>query len=204
MNHVLAHFQKNDPVLFLLTKKLTVRKLEKSKDYFVSLTREIVGQQLSGKAADAIFSKFTALFPNKKPTPDLVLALPDESIRNSGPSWAKVKFLKDLALRVQTRGIVLEALDNRNNEEIIAELTKVKGIGPWTAEMFLMFSLAREDVFSHGDLGLNKAIRRLYQMKRKPSQRRVEKLARKWSPYRTYACLLLWDSLELPENNVEG
>lgn len=204
MKHILDHFQKNDPILFRLTKKLALRKLEKSTDYFTSLTREIIGQQLSGKAADAIFAKVLALFPEKKITPDQVLALSDEALRSAGPSWAKVRFLKDLATKVCEKEIDLAKLDRLPDGEVIQYLTKVKGVGPWTAEMFLMFSLAREDVFSHGDLGLNKAIRRLYGLKRPPSRKRLEALTNKWSPYRTYGCLLLWDSLELSDDELPG
>jgi DNA-3-methyladenine glycosylase II len=100
---------------------------------------------------------------------------------------------------VLDKTIHLEKLDKLSNEEIIRELTQVKGIGPWTAEMFLMFSLKREDVFSHGDLGLRNAIQKIYGFKEKPTIQQVEKIIKKWSPYKTYACRILWKSLMIKE-----
>lgn len=170
---------------------------EKSKDYFVSLCREIIGQQLSGKAAGAIYARFEALFPKKKITAQALSELSDETIRSIGTSWAKVSFLKDLAKKVQDKEIDLTRLDTLSNDEVLTTLTKIKGIGPWTAEMFLMFGLGREDIFSFGDLGLKKAIMKLYKLKKEPSKKRLELLTKKWSPYRTYAACILWQSLEL-------
>lgn len=199
MKDIVEHFRNNDQILFKLTQKISLQKLEKSDDYFMSLTREIIGQQLSGKAADSIFQKVLMLFPRKKITPQAVLSLSDEGIRSAGPSWAKVRFIKDLAEKVVGGKLNLQKLDGLSDDEVIRTLTQVKGIGPWTGEMFLMFSLAREDIFSHGDLGLAKAIRRLYGFKKQPTRKKIEKIIAKWSPYKTYACLLLWDSLELAD-----
>ena len=109
----------------------------------------------------------------------------------------KVKYIKDLAQKTLDKTLDLSKLTNMTDGDVLTELTKVKGIGPWTAEMFLMFTLGREDVFSHGDLGLKNAIKKLYGFKKDPSKKQVEKIVNKWSPYRTFACRILWKSLEI-------
>ncbi len=195
------HFRRVDPTLFSIIDQVvdTVGPitLTRSIDYFSSLCREILGQQLSDKASSAILSKFKKLFPRGVITPQKVLRLTKEQMRAAGPSWAKVDFIRDLAKRVLDRQLDLTSMDKLNDILVIEELTKVKGIGPWTAEMFLMFSLARPDVFSHGDLGLRKAIIKLYKFKREPTKKQIEKLSEHWSPYRTYACRILWNYLEI-------
>jgi DNA-3-methyladenine glycosylase II len=138
-----------------------------------------------------------ALFRNKKITPEKLLTLPDSKIRTVGTSWSKISYLKNLATHIQQKTIHLTKLPDMNNEDVIQELTKVKGIGPWTAEMFLMFSLGREDVFSYGDLGLRKAIKQLYKFKRDPTHKQLEQIVNRWAPYRTWAARILWRSLEL-------
>lgn len=194
---IIVHFKTVDPRIASLITTVGNIELEKSNDYFFSLCREIIGQQLSGKAADSIHARFLTLFPGKKVTPARILALSDEQIRNIGTSWAKVRSLKDLSQKVVDKTLVLETIHTRTDEEVILHLCQVKGIGPWTAEMFLMFTLGREDVFSYGDLGLKKAIKNMYRMKKDPTLKQLEKLTKKWSPYRTYAARLLWKSLEL-------
>ncbi len=169
--------------------------LTKSQDYFLSLCREIVSQQLSGKSAHAIFTRFLKLFPKQKQNAQKILKFTDQKLRDVGMSWAKVKYLKDLAQKVVNKEINLKKLDGLGDLQVIEELTKVKGIGPWTAEMFLIFSLAREDVFSFGDLGLKKAIMKLYKHE-KPTQKQLERIVNKWKPYRSYAAILLWRSLD--------
>lgn len=194
-----AHFQKNDPILYDAFSKLTTihnYELQRSEDYFASLCREIVGQQLNGKVARIIYERFLKLFPNKKVTAPTVIKIKDEMIRGTGMAWSKVRFIKDLSQKVIEGQLKLDVIDKLRNDDVIKELTKVKGIGPWTAEMFLMFALGRPDVFSHGDYGLKKAIMRMYGFKKEPSKTRIEKIVSKWSPYRTYACCILWESLD--------
>jgi len=193
---ILLHFQSVDPILASLIEKVGPLTISKSTDYFFHLCREIIGQQLSGKVADVIFARFEKLFSHKKITPQTVLKYSEETLRSTGMSWSKTRFIRDLAQTVVNKDINLEQLAQRNNEEVIKELTKVKGIGPWTAEMFLMFTLGREDIFSHGDLGLRRAIQKLYHFKKEPTRKQIEKISRKWSPYRTYACRILWNSLD--------
>ena len=191
---VLNHFRKADPILFSATKRvksLKELKPRKHNDLFAALCRDIIYQQLSGKVGNVIYGRFEKLFPSGKIEPKRILKLPAQKIRNVGTSWGKVDFMKDLAKKVLNKEVVLENLQKLDNESVIAELTKVNGIGRWTAEMFLMFSLGREDVFSPGDLGLRRSIERLYKL-RNVTPEKAEKISEKWSPYRTYASLTLW------------
>lgn len=167
------------------------------RDPFVHLIDEIMSQQLSGKVADVIFTRFLTLFPDKLVTPERVLKLEDQAIRDVGTAWSKVHSIKDLALKVSLGEVLLDRLDTLTDEEVITELSKVKGIGRWTAEMFLMFHLERPDIFSHGDYGLRKAIKNIYNLKELPTQEEAEKISLAWSPYRTLASQYLWRSLDL-------
>src|SRR3989344_7349840 len=196
MDEALRHFKKVDPILYELSLKIEPFEVEKSSDYFVSLTREIIGQQLSGRVAEVIFERFENLFPNRKINAKYLLTIPNQKLRDAGTSWGKVSFLKDLALKVKRGELNLETIDILSNEEVIVELTKVKGIGPWTAEMFLMFALGRPDVFSAGDLGLQNAIVKHYKFKSKPERDKLLEISAKWSPHRTIASRILWNVLE--------
>lgn len=198
MQHIKDHFKTVDTILFSALEKtgnLEVIQLRNTSDYFVALCDEIVSQQLSIKVADVIFKRFKALFSNEKITVAQVLSLRHEQMRAVGVSNAKAKYIKDLATKVHTKEVLLEKLPELDNEAVIEELTKIKGIGRWTAEMFLMFTLGREDIFSHGDLGLKNAIKKLYKLEN-PTKDEIEAITLKWSPYRTYACRVLWNSLD--------
>lgn len=192
------HFQKVDPIIFALYEKMPARLLvpnTAAKTYFGKLCQDIVSQQLGMKAADAIIKRFLALFPNGEPTPKLVLAQPEATFREIGTSWAKARYLHALAEAVETKVIDFSAFPNMDNEMVIQELIKVKGIGRWTAEMFLIFTLGRPDVFSLGDLGLKNAIIKNYGKKVLENKHELEKYLAKWSPFRSYASLALWHSL---------
>jgi DNA-3-methyladenine glycosylase II len=185
------HFRRIDPILFRAAEQ--VGELEeiiprKSSEYFGSLCGEIIAQQLGNRAAHAILGRFHNLFPGKKAKPDYLLVMQSRTLRSVGMSWAKARSIKDLAQKVATKKVALSKLSNLSNEDAIWELTKIKGIGRWTAEMFLIFSLGREDVFSFGDLGLRKAMERLY------GKRAPEPIVTRWSPYRSWASLILWKS----------
>lgn len=193
---VKKHFQNVDKNLYTLACLFDDISIQHSENYFLSLCREIITQQLAGGAARAIFGRFEMLFVKEKITPELVLSLADETIRSTGASWAKVRYIKDLARCVATKTIHLTKIHELSDKEVIQELIKVKGIGPWTAEMFLMFSLGREDVFSYGDLGLRHAMQKLYTLKKEPTIKQMERITSKWSPYRTYGALLLWRSID--------
>lgn len=192
--NALKHFKKTDPILYELAKSIDPIVLEKSPNHFIRLTRAIVGQQLSVKAASTIWGRFEKLFKNNMTAKD-ILKLTDDDIRACGISYPKIKYIKDLAEKVHKEELILEELEEADEQTIIENLTKVKGIGVWSAEMFLMFALARPDVFSVGDQGLRNAMIRLYGLK-KPTDKQLLKLSEKWSPYRTYACRILWESLD--------
>lgn len=191
-NQVLKHFQKVDPVLYSVAKNADGFTLTKSNNYFERLCKEIINQQLSDKAGDTIFGRFHKLFPTGKITPEILITIPFEKLRSTGPSGKKIEFMRDLARKVISREIILESLENLEDEIVIMELTKMRGIGRWTAEMFLMFVLGREDVFSFGDLGLRRGVKKLYKLKKDPTVKQLEKITQKWSPYRSYASLIIW------------
>lgn len=191
----LEHFKKTDPILHSNGIRIEKVELFIHPDPFMRLTRTIVGQQLSVKAAQTIFGRFEELF-KKGINPRELLELTDEKIRSAGISFQKIKYLRDLAQKTLSEEVDLHNLKNKQNEEVIIELVKIKGVGQWSAEMFLMFTLGRPDVFSYGDLGLQNAIAKLYKLKTKPTEKQMEKLTKKWAPYRTYAAMILWRSLD--------
>lgn len=192
----LNHFKKADPALYKIAVNLKIPELEPRGDHFYSLVRAITNQQLSGKAADTIYGRVVKLLPKEKLDAKEILKIKDQDLRNAGLSWSKVSYLKDLAERTVKKQIPLESFEKLTEEEIIVELTKIKGIGRWSAEMFLMFHLVRPDVFSYGDLGLRNAIVKIYKLKKHPTPKEAEKISKKWSPYRTYASRILWMSLD--------
>jgi len=166
---------------------------------FMALAEAIASQQLSTKAADTIFARFCGLFgPEGVPEPARLLQFDDETIRGVGFSRSKVVFLRDLASRVVDRRLELDTMHEREDLHVMEQLTAVKGIGPWTAEIFLMFRLKRPDVFPADDLGLVKAAQRLYGMRQRPSKKRLLRMAEAWRPYRSVAAWYLWRSLSLP------
>jgi len=168
---------------------------------FMALAEVIASQQLSTKAADTIFERFRGLFaPDGIPEPAKLLLLNDETIRGVGFSRSKVVFLRDLASHVVEGRLELDSLHLREDLHVMEQLTAVKGIGPWTAEIFLMFRLHRPDVFPADDLGLVKAAQRLYGLRLRPSKKRLLRMAEAWRPYRSVAAWYLWRSLSLPGN----
>jgi DNA-3-methyladenine glycosylase II len=182
------------PDLKRLPRPLFERKTSHGKpaDPFYALTESIVYQQLSGKAAGTIYGRFLTVFPKKKPTPKALLKLSDEAIRATGISSQKLSYLKDLAQRFEDRTIDEKGLETWSDDEVRAHLTAVKGIGRWTADMFLIFYLNRSDILPTGDLGIQKGFKKLFNMKKMPTPERMEKLARAWSPHRTVASRYLW------------
>ncbi len=174
----------------------------KRPNHFRSLVVAIINQQLSGKAAATILKRFVALFGGKKfPKPEAVLAMPATKMRKAGLSKMKISFLKDLSRNVLSGEVNFKAMPRMSDGEVVEHLTGVKGIGRWTAEMFLMFSLRREDVFSYGDLGLRNAMQRLYGLKKHPTEKQAEKIASVWRPYRTLASRYLWASVDLAKDS---
>lgn len=197
MEDALKHFKKADPVLYSVAIKIKLEDHPRPDDYFIDLVESIISQQLSIKAADTIFGRFKKLFPKEKITPEGTLKLNDQKIRECGISFSKIAYIKGIAQAVVSKEIDLKKLDELSDEEVALELVKLKGIGQWTAEMFLMFSLKRPDVFSPGDLGLQNAIVRLYELDPKPKKEKLIEISSVWAPYRTTASRILWKSLEL-------
>ena len=169
---------------------------ERPGDAYGALLRSIVGQQLSTKAARTIYGRMTEIFGGHAPTPRQLLATEPEQIRAAGLSNAKVAYLRDLAVHVEEGTLELERLPDLDDEEVAAQLTAIKGLGRWTADMFLMFHLGRPDILPVGDQGIRNAARVQYRLRKLPDAKRLEKLARPWRPYRTLACLYLWSSLD--------
>jgi len=166
-------------------------------DHYGSLVRTITGQQLSVLAARAIYGRLTDRFGGRPPTPQEILADEPEELRAAaGLSRAKVSYLRSLAEHVISGQLELARLDDIPDEEVIAELVAVKGLGLWTAQMFLMFHLDRPDVLPTGDLGIRRAIERAYGLDALPDPATMERIAEPWRPYRTLACRYLWRSLD--------
>ena len=169
--------------------------LEKKKNIPLRLMASIMGQQLSTKVAKVIYHRFLDLYSKKEPKPQQVIDTPHETLRAIGLSNAKVQYVKNVAAFCIEHKINDKKLATLSNEEIIDLLTQIKGVGKWTVEMLLMFSLGREDVFAVDDLGIQQAITRLYKLEdldKKQLKEKMLTLSHKWSPYRTYACLHLW------------
>ena len=163
-------------------------------DPFGALMKAIVSQQLSTKAADTIFKRLMALFDGA-PTPRALAALTDTQLRGVGLSGQKLKYMRDLGTKVQDGSLPLHTLDAMGDEDVIVALTQVKGIGRWTAEMFLMFRLHRPDVLPVDDQGIVKAVQKAYGLRKTPSADRLNKIGDAWRPYRSVACWYLWRSL---------
>ena len=183
-----------DKVLAAILKKDT-HSLLLQKNIPIKLMGSIISQQLSTKVAAIIYERFLALFPAKKPTIQKVLDTPEDTLRAIGISYAKINYIYAVASFCLEHKITDKKLQKLSNEEIIALLTQIKGVGKWTVEMLLMFSLGREDVFAVDDLGIQQAMTKLYHLD--PTNKKQFKLdmlaiADAWSPFRTYACLHLW------------
>jgi DNA-3-methyladenine glycosylase II len=187
-----------DPVLARVIEHVGPCRLQMRTEgtHYDALTRSIVFQQLSGKAASTILARFHALYPGQAPSPEAVLATSDERLRGAGLSRQKIGYLRDLSTRVADDSLPLHEIHAMTDDGIIDHLVQVKGIGRWTAQMFLMFRLGRPDVLPELDLGIQNAIRRAYRMRTRPTPKQVKKVGAKWSPHSTVACWYLWRSLE--------
>ena len=168
----------------------------RTSDPFGALVGTIISQQLSTKAAATIRQRVFALAGRGQVTPDRLLALDIVALRGCGLSGQKVTYVRDLSERVRSGALDLHALDGHDDEEVIAQITAVKGLGRWSAQMFLMFRLNRSDIFPTGDLGIVKGMQKLYGMKRRPAPRTMERLAEAWRPYRSVASWYVWRALE--------
>ena len=200
-DEALEHLGRSDDVMAALIEEFGPLDLEKRRsgrpaDAYGALLRSIVGQQLSVKAARSIYERLTDLFGGSTPTPKELLAADPETVRSAGLSRPKVSYIRSLAQHVEDGELHLGSLDDMTDDEVIAELTAVKGLGEWTAHMFLMFHLRRPDVLAVGDLGVRRAVERQYGLEGLPDAETLERLAERWRPYRTLACMYLWHSLD--------
>jgi DNA-3-methyladenine glycosylase II len=191
------HLMKCDPTLRDVIKRVGPCGLHAAapRDPFETLCVSIASQQLSTQAAATIFGRFADLFPNRKPTPERVMTLSDAQIRATGFSRAKVLFIKDLAAHVLDGRLDLKRLKKHSDEEVMQQLVAVKGIGRWTAEIFLMFRLGRPDVLPADDLGLMNAVHRAYRLRKRPDAKKLRQMGEVWRPYRSVAAWYLWQSL---------
>jgi DNA-3-methyladenine glycosylase II len=196
MKKAVAHLKKSDPVLRAIIERLGPCRMEFGPPEFHSLAEAIVYQQLNGKAAVTIFKRFAAL-AGEPLTPEGILKLTDEQMRSVGLSKQKSAYLKDLAAKTKQGLLDFSKLPMLPDEEVIKHLTQVKGIGVWTAQMFLMFTLKRENVLPTGDYGVQAAIKKHYKKRKLPKPDVMEKIARCWEPYRSVACWYLWRSLDI-------
>lgn len=188
---------KTDPKLSLIIKRIGRCELHAvaPRDAFEALCMSIASQQLSVKAAATIFGRFCDLFPNRKVNPEVVMTLTDDQIRAVGFSRPKASFIKDLAAHVLDGRLDLKGLKRHPDDEVMRQLVAVKGIGRWTAEIFLMFRLGRMDIFPADDLGLMNAVHRAYGLRKRPDAKKLRKMGEAWSPYRSVAAWYLWQSL---------
>ncbi|MBT3479665.1 MAG: DNA-3-methyladenine glycosylase 2 family protein [Candidatus Marinimicrobia bacterium] len=195
----LTDLRKSDPRMGILIDEFGSPEFNPIDNYYESLVRSIVYQQLSGKAAATIYGRFKALFNSKSfPNPNEVMAIPHETLRSVGLSNQKATYILDLSDKWEKEEIDLSNVDEISDEEISVELIKVKGIGQWTADMFLMFTLVRPDVFPLGDLGIQKGFMGLNKMDRLPNPKEMETEAEQWRPYRTVAAWYLWKIVDGP------
>jgi DNA-3-methyladenine glycosylase II len=191
-----AHLRKRDPVLRRVIDRAGPCTMRKGHRHFQALARAIVAQQISSKAAISIWNRLQASVRPGPVTAETIAAMSPEQLRALGVSPQKASYLHDLARRVQDGSLRLNRLSQHADEQVIEKLVAVKGIGVWTAQMFLMFSLGRMDVFPHGDLGIRTAIRNLYELPELPDRTTCEPITKVWQPYTTIACWYLWRSTE--------
>ncbi len=196
MRKAIHHLKKSDPVLRGIIERVGPCRMEFGPPEFGSLAESIVYQQLNGTAAATIFKRFATL-AGEPLTPEGILKLTDEQLRSVGLSKQKSAYLKDLSAKTAAGLLDFARLPELPDEEVIKHLTQVKGIGVWTAHMFLMFTLKRPDVLPTGDYGVQTAIKKHYRKRQLPKPHVMEKIARPWAPYRSIACWYLWRSLDI-------
>ncbi|RDV16851.1 DNA-3-methyladenine glycosylase 2 family protein [Pontibacter diazotrophicus] len=187
-----------DPVMAAIISQGQPLKSSKSEDLYYKLLSSIVSQQLSTKVAAVIFRRFTALFPDEYPQPQLVLQAPDEALRGVGLSYQKIGYVRNVAAFAAEGNLSHATINAMESEDLIKHLTQIKGVGRWTVEMLLMFALERPDVFPVDDLGIQNAMKRHYGLEEtgKALKLRMQEIAEDWRPYRTIASKYLWQSLD--------
>src|SRR5450631_211814 len=196
MRKAVNHLKKSDPVLRAIIERVGPRRMEFGAPEFCSLAEAIVYQQLNGKAAVTIFKRFATLAGDPV-KPEGILKLTDAQLRSVGLSKQKSSYLKDMAARAARGELDFTRLPEMTDDEVIKHLTQVKGVGVWTAHMFLMFTLRRPDVLPTGDYGIQMAIKKHYKKRKIPKPDVMVKIAKPWEPYRSVACWYLWRSLDI-------
>jgi len=196
MNKPIRHLKENDPVLALIIERVGRIEIGYRDPTFESLARAIVFQQLSGKVARVIYDRLQKAAGGMV-TPETILRLSEGEMRACGLSRQKLNYMRDLAVKTLSGEVNFSQLPSMKDDEVIEHLTRVKGIGVWSAQMFLMFALRRPNVMPVGDLGIRTAIRKAYRKRKLPDAKTILKLSRKWEPYCTIACYYLWRSLEI-------
>ena len=196
MRKAVNHLKRSDPVLRAIIERVGPCRMEFGVPEFSSVAEAIVYQQLNGKAAVTIFNRFAELAGDPL-TPEGILKLSDEQLRSVGLSKQKSAYLKDLASKTSDGLLNFARLPEMTDEEVIEHLTQVKGVGVWTAHMFLMFSLRRPNVLPTGDYGVQVAIKKHYKKRKLPKPKDMEKIAKAWEPYRSVACWYMWRSLDI-------
>src|SRR5579859_3356970 len=196
MRKAVLHLKKSDPLMRAIIERVGPCRMEFDDPTFHNLAEAIVYQQLNGKAARTIFAGFTALAGDPV-TPESILKLSAEQLRGVGLSKQKSSYLFDMAERAQRGDLDFSKLPEMTDDEVIEHLTQVKGVGVWTAHMFLMFSLRRPNVLPTGDYGVQVAIKKHYKKRKLPKPKDMEKIARAWEPYRSVACWYMWRSLDI-------
>lgn len=187
---------KQDPLLGDLIKSIGNYSIQIHDNLFESLLKSIIFQQLAGNAANAIYSRFLQHYGDNLPTPEQIISTSNTILRFTiGLSFRKIEYIKNLSTKILSGELNIQGLPDLRDEEVIDELVKVKGIGRWTAEMFLIFCLQREDVFPLGDLGVRKAIQKLYSLSEPPTHQYMLEVSYRWKPYRSIATWYLWKSL---------
>jgi DNA-3-methyladenine glycosylase II len=196
-----AELAASDPVIAGLIKELgeldidTRRRRRPPVDAYGMLLRSVIGQQLSVKAAATIYDRMLALFGGRTPTPEELLEVEPQDLREVGLSWRKVEYVRDLAGHVISGELELDELEGLSDDEVVAELTAIRGFGLWSAQMFLIFFYGRPDVLPSGDLGIRRAAQRAYGFDELPAPAEVDELGERWRPHRSLASIYLWESL---------
>jgi DNA-3-methyladenine glycosylase II len=196
MRSAIKHLKKSDPVLAAIIRNVGPCTLEYREPTFETLVRSIVYQQLSGKVAGVIFGRLVDATGGEKVTPAGILKLRTERMRKLGLSGQKALYIRELAKHTKKGAVVFETLPDHDDMAVIEHLTKVKGVGVWTAQMFLMFALRRNDVLPVADLGIRTAMKKAWNLEDLPKAPEMEKIAAAWKPYTSIACWYLWRSLD--------
>ena len=194
----------NDPRMESIANSMDLTDLKKTTNLFSDVVEDIVAQQLSGRVAEVIFKRFCELFPNALPTPELLAAKTIDKLRSVGLSTAKANYVRNIADYALTKGLSVERFDSLCDEEIVSELTTIKGVGVWTAQMVLIFSLTRSDVFPVDDLAIRQGMTLIYgiNLEGKPLKNKLVEIAERWKPYRTVGTRYVWAWVNSQKSNA--